>query len=92
MSNDFSIPSTGIHSLKRTGCGSLVPSHGRPGSDRVEQIKSCGVPYQDLKKSMDEDLEVLSKFYARNEWSSDRPCVPPGSPMRAIWQSGLGTV
>jgi hypothetical protein len=40
----------------------------------VEQIKSCGIPYQDLKKSMDEDLEVLSKFYAGNEWASDRPC------------------
>jgi hypothetical protein len=39
----------------------------------VEQIKSCGVPYQDLKKSMDEDLEVLCKFYAGNEWASDRP-------------------
>jgi hypothetical protein len=36
-------------------------------------VKICGIPYQDLKKSVDEDLEVVNKFYVGNGWASDGP-------------------
>jgi hypothetical protein len=36
-------------------------------------VKSCGVPYEQLKDSMDADLEVLDTFYTGCGWASDGP-------------------
>jgi hypothetical protein len=36
-------------------------------------VKSCGVPYEELKGSMDADLETLNTFYMSNGWASDGP-------------------
>jgi hypothetical protein len=36
-------------------------------------VKSCGVPYEQLKDSMDADLEVLDTFYTGGGWASDGP-------------------
>ncbi|KAH6675843.1 hypothetical protein B0J14DRAFT_587427 [Halenospora varia] len=34
-------------------------------------VKSCGVPYEELKASMDADLEVLDTYYVGGGWASD---------------------
>ncbi|PMD46973.1 hypothetical protein L207DRAFT_550802 [Hyaloscypha variabilis F] len=34
-------------------------------------VKSCGVPYENLKTSMDADLKVLDSFYFADGWASD---------------------
>ncbi|KAG4436265.1 hypothetical protein IFR05_008247 [Cadophora sp. M221] len=34
-------------------------------------VKSCGVPYEELKGSMDADLKVLDGFYVGGGWASD---------------------
>lgn len=34
-------------------------------------VKSCGVPYADLKQSIDADLMVLDSFYVGGGWASD---------------------
>ncbi|PVH73501.1 hypothetical protein DL98DRAFT_501130 [Cadophora sp. DSE1049] len=34
-------------------------------------VKSCGVPYEELKESMDADLRVLDGFYVGEGWASD---------------------
>ncbi|KAH6716636.1 hypothetical protein BKA61DRAFT_600136 [Leptodontidium sp. MPI-SDFR-AT-0119] len=34
-------------------------------------VKSCGVPYEELKESMDADLKVLDSFYVGGGWASD---------------------
>jgi len=36
-------------------------------------VKSCGVPYELLKNSMDADLKVLDSFYVGGGWASDGP-------------------
>jgi hypothetical protein len=36
-------------------------------------VQSCGVPYEELKESMNADLEVLDSFYIGNGWASDGP-------------------
>jgi hypothetical protein len=36
-------------------------------------VKSCGVPYEQLKESMDEDLKILDTFYVGGGWASDGP-------------------
>ncbi|KAE9363394.1 hypothetical protein N431DRAFT_391140 [Stipitochalara longipes BDJ] len=36
-------------------------------------VKSCGVPYEELKASMDADLKILDTFYAGGGWASDGP-------------------
>lgn len=34
-------------------------------------VKSCGVPYETLKASMDADLKILDSFYVGGGWASD---------------------
>ncbi|KAH8656002.1 hypothetical protein BGZ60DRAFT_385188 [Tricladium varicosporioides] len=34
-------------------------------------VKSCGVPYDELKESMNTDLEILDTFYIGGGWASD---------------------
>lgn len=34
-------------------------------------VKACGVPYEELKSSMDADLKVLDSFYIGGGWASD---------------------
>ncbi|KAF2007163.1 hypothetical protein P154DRAFT_479812 [Amniculicola lignicola CBS 123094] len=34
-------------------------------------VKVCGVPYQELKKSMETDLDYLEKFYLADGWAAD---------------------
>lgn len=34
-------------------------------------VKACGVPYEELKPSMDADLQVLDGYYMAEGWSSD---------------------
>jgi hypothetical protein len=34
-------------------------------------VKTCGVPYEQLKDSMNEDLKILDTFYFGNGWASD---------------------
>lgn len=42
-------------------------------------VHSCGVPYEELKESMNADLEVLDSFYIGNGWASDGPWDIDGS-------------
>jgi hypothetical protein len=44
-------------------------------------VKSCGVPYEELKENMDSDLEVLDGFYLGDGWASDGPWSEGGRQM-----------
>ncbi|KAF8861875.1 hypothetical protein BDZ45DRAFT_231519 [Acephala macrosclerotiorum] len=44
-------------------------------------VKSCGVPYEELKSSMDADLAVLDTFYVGDGWASDGPWNVAGRQM-----------
>ncbi|KAK0118395.1 hypothetical protein ONS95_012684 [Cadophora gregata] len=41
-------------------------------------VKSCGVPYEEVKGSMDADLKVLDGFYVGEGWASDGVWVGEG--------------
>jgi hypothetical protein len=44
-------------------------------------VKSCGVSYDELKESMDNDLRVLDEFYLGDGWASDGPWSEGGRQM-----------
>ncbi|KAL3422776.1 hypothetical protein PVAG01_06932 [Phlyctema vagabunda] len=41
-------------------------------------VKSCGIPYNELKSSMNADLDTLDTFYMGNGWASDGPWTDQG--------------
>jgi hypothetical protein len=44
-------------------------------------VKSCGIPYEELRESMDNDLKVLDGFYLGDGWASDGPWSEGGRQM-----------